>query len=192
MRSALTVTALAALLFPVAAARAAPAAPPARPTLDPELTELVRDSDKGGSSHPFIWSLDFGRPLIASLSLGWLTPFTAAGQAEEFDEDWELVPATLFQLEGGAGGGKLSLGLAGALGDYGDEFRDARMAGDVKFSLLRTWWRPVGANAKRWFIGGEIDFHYLLKFGAGVFRRIGGPSGSDTWLVSATIGYGFL
>jgi hypothetical protein len=169
-----------------------PVASPA--AMDQELQELVDSNRDAAPARETTWRVSAGRPLKLSASYGWLTLVpTDGGEDGGIEDDLDVTPATLAQLEVGLAGAKLSFGLAAARGEYGSAMRDARSAGDVKLSVLRTYGHPVGVAPGQFFVGGEIDAHWFLTLGVGIFRRVGGgTAGGESWLMAADVGVGFL
>jgi hypothetical protein len=144
-------------------------------------------SASGGSFSRFTWSVRGSVPLLASASAGVFFPL-----ALDEETGLDFGPAILFQVEGGYGGGKASVGWAGVSNDYHGGAFGKVFGLDVKASVLRAWNKPRGDFQSGEVYGGiELDAHYILKFSVGVMKQLTGHSVSS-WNLTAGAGFGFL
>jgi len=95
----------------------------------------------------------------------------------------------LFELEGGSGGGKLSLGLGARARVEEEDFRGTVGVG-LKASLARTWGSPVGTEPGLTYLGPELEISVLrVELTLGVLCRVSGAGGRSV-LFSWGVGIG--
>lgn len=123
--------------------------------------------------------LSYGAPLKWALSYG-------MGLVRESEErDWCFLGAAKV----GFGGAGMNVGLANALGHWGS---GVALTGGV----LRTFSDPMGALAKRTYVGGSLHVWPILALGGeiGVYRRLGTDAPATTrnrTLITWSTGFGF-
>lgn len=123
--------------------------------------------------------LTYGAPLKWALSYG-------MGLVRETEQrDWCFLGAAKV----GFGGASLSAGLANSMGHFGSGVA-------VTGGVLRTFNDPMGAIARRTYVGGSVHLWPILALGGevGLYRRMGsdapGTPRGRTMLVWST-GFGF-
>jgi len=95
----------------------------------------------------------------------------------------------LLQVDGGSGGGKLSLGL-GARARVDDEGFRGTAGFALRVALARTWGNPIGTDPGLTYLGPELDLSVLrIGLTLGVLFRIDGNHGAGT-LFSWGLGFG--
>jgi len=95
----------------------------------------------------------------------------------------------LLQVDGGSGGGKLSLGL-GARAKVDDEGFRGTAGFALRVALARTWGNPIGTDPGLTYLGPELDLSVLrIGLTLGVLFRIDGDHGAGT-LFSWGLGFG--
>ena len=95
----------------------------------------------------------------------------------------------LLQVDGGSGGGKLSLGL-GARAKVDDEGFRGTAGFALRVALARTWGHPIGTDPGLTYLGPELDLSVLrIGLTLGVLFRIDGDHGAGT-LFSWGLGFG--
>ena len=126
----------------------------------------------------FMGGLTYGAPLKWALSygMGWVR--------ESEQRDWCFLGAAKM----GFGGASLNVGLANSLGHWGSGV--ALTAG-----VLRTFNDPLGALAKRTYVGGNLHVWPLLALGGdvGYYVPIGrdAPGTKGKGLLVWSTGFGF-
>lgn len=135
-----------------------------------------------GSSWQFdqcMGGLTYGAPLKWALSYG-------MGFVRESEKrDWCLLGAAKV----GFGGASMSVGVANSLGHWGSGVA-------VTGGVLRTFNDPMGAIAKRTYVGGSVHLWPLLALGGevGVYRRLGSDAAGTTRgrnMITWSTGFGF-
>lgn len=123
--------------------------------------------------------LTYGAPLKWALSYG-------MGLVRESEKrDWCFLGAAKV----GFGGASMSAGLANSLGHWGS---GVALTGGV----LRTFNDPMGAIAKRTYVGGSLHVWPILALGGevGVYRRLGTDAPGTTrnrTIITWSTGFGF-
>lgn len=157
-----------ALAQPVSGGATAAAARPATP---PKPPEWQFDQCMGGLTYgaPLKWALSYGMGLVR----------------ETEKRDWCFLGAAKV----GLGGASLNVGIANSMGHFGSGVA-------ITGGVLRTFNDPMGALAKRTYLGGSVHLWPILALGGevGVYRRMGtdpaGVSRGRNLLVWST-GFGF-
>jgi hypothetical protein len=123
--------------------------------------------------------LTYGAPLKWALSYG-------MGFVRESEQrDWCFLGAGKV----GFGGASFSVGLANSMGKFGSGVA-------VTGGLLRTFNDPMGAVAKRTYVGGSVHLWPILALGGelGYYRRVGADPvglGTGRGLLVWSTGFGF-
>lgn len=123
--------------------------------------------------------LTYGAPLKWALSYG-------MGLVRESEQrDWCFLGAAKV----GFGGASMNVGLANSLGHWGS---GVALTGGV----LRTFNDPMGAIAKRTYVGGSLHVWPILALGGeiGLYRRLGTDAPGTTrnrTLITWSTGFGF-
>lgn len=123
--------------------------------------------------------LTYGAPLKWALSygMGFVT--------ESETRDWCVLGAAKV----GFGGASMNVGIANALGHWGSGTA-------VTAGVLRTFNDPMGAVARRTYVGGSVHLWPLLGLGAevGYYTRVGADAAGLTrgrGMVTWSAGFGF-
>jgi hypothetical protein len=125
-------------------------------------------------------------PLAAGV--GWGGPLGVSATGEyiyglraDIDDDGNRVKARaglLFQLHGGSGGGKFSVGVGGRGRMESEDFKGTAAAA-LKLSVAHTWGSPVGTQPGLTYLGPEIDLSAMhVALSLGPLFRIAGDGGS--------------
>lgn len=123
--------------------------------------------------------LTYGAPLKWALSYG-------MGFVRESEQrDWCFLGAAKV----GFGGASMNVGIANSMGHWGSGVA-------ITGGVLRTFNDPMGALAKRTYVGGSVHLWPLLALGGeiGVYRRIGSDASGTTRsrnLIVWSTGFGF-
>lgn len=123
--------------------------------------------------------LTYGAPLKWALSYG-------MGLVRESEtRDWCVLGAAKI----GFGGASVNVGLANSMGHWGSGVA-------VTGGVLRTFNDPMGASAKRTYVGGSVHLWPILALGGeiGVYRRMGSDGSGTTrsrTLITWSTGFGF-
>lgn len=142
----------------------------------------IATTTPSGSSWQFdqcMGGLTYGAPLKWALSYG-------MGLVHESEKrDWCLLGAAKV----GFGGASMSVGVANSLGHWGSGVA-------VTGGVLRTFNDPMGAIAKRTYVGGSVHLWPLLALGGevGLYRRLGSDVPGTTHgrtMVTWSTGFGF-
>jgi hypothetical protein len=169
--------AIVALAFSGAVMGAQPAPTPvaiadtARRTTPSASPQWQFDQCMGGLTYgaPLKWALSYGMGLVR----------------ESEQRDWCFLGAAKV----GFGGASMSVGLANSMGHWGSGVA-------VTGGVLRTFNDPMGALAKRTYVGGSVHLWPLLALGGeiGVYRRMGSDAPGTTRsrnLIVWSTGFGF-
>lgn len=148
----------------------AAAANAARDTLPPTPTRWQFDQCMGG--------LTYGAPLKFALSYG-------MGLVRESETtDWCFLGAAKV----GLGGASFNVGLANSIGHWGSGTA-------ITAGVLRTFDDPMGAVAKRTYVGGSVHLWPLLALGGevGYFVPVGSdaPGTKAKGIITWSAGFGF-
>ena len=140
--------------------------------------------------------IGFGGPFGASATLRILT-----GLAADVREGSDRVKAVcalpiphcahgfLLELDGGSGGGKLSVGF-GARARVEEEDFHGTVGVGLKAALARTWGSPVGTAPGLTYLGPELGISVLrVELSLGVLARVSGAGGRSV-LFSWGLGIG--
>jgi hypothetical protein len=123
----------------------------------------------------------YGVELFTTLRVS--TPLLVSGSAGvRLGDAAEGIMRPTVQVEAGAGGGRLAIGL--------DNTGEAGLGYALKGAVLRTWFEPIDADEDQSFLGLEAELsiqRMILSIGG--YRRI--SSGDDNWLGSMGIGFLF-
>lgn len=140
-------------------------------TLRTPTTRWQFDQCMGGLTYgaPLKWALSYGMGLVR----------------ESEKRDWCFLGAAKV----GFGGASFNVGLANSLGHWGSGVA-------VTGGLLRTFNDPMGAVAKRTYVGGSVHVWPLLALGGeiGYYTRLGtDPTGltRGRGMVTWSTGFGF-
>lgn len=152
----------------------------ARAQADPRTDEAHRNaSDSSWQFEQCMGGITYGAPLKWALSYG------MGLVHESTSHDLCFLGAAKI----GFGGAGFSTGLASSLGPFG-----SGMA--VTGGVLRTFNDPMGALAKRTYVGGSVHIWPVLGLGGeiGVYRRLGADAPGATQgrgLIVWSAGFGF-
>ncbi|GAB1341912.1 hypothetical protein [Gemmatimonas sp.] len=148
----------AALVGLAPSALSAQAAPPSSVTA---ASDSARSPNGSGSRWQFdqcMGGLTYGAPLKWALSygMGWVR--------ESEKRDWCFLGAGKV----GFGGASFSVGVANSMGHFGSGVA-------VTGGMLRTFNDPMGALAKRTYVGGSVHIWPILALGGevGYYHRVG-------------------
>jgi hypothetical protein len=186
---------LVGLAGPAAAQETSPVPSPAAPVvLDPTAparTEITLDR-----RNQFGAGIAFSGPLGAVASLRLLHGLGA--DVQDGSTSVKAVCAVpmphcaqgfLLQLDGGSGGGKLSLGVGAWANVHDDDFRGTAGAA-LRLALARTWGHPIGTEPGLTYLGPELDISVLrINLTLGALFKLAGDGGSGA-LFSWGLGFG--
>lgn len=157
----------------------APATAAAQSTRAAQSDTVTRTPTTRWQFEQCMGGLSYGAPLKWALAYG-------MGFVRESEKrDWCFLGAAKV----GFGGASVNVGLANSLGHWGSGTA-------VTAGVLRTFNDPMGATAKRTYVGGSVHLWPLLALGGevGYYTRVGAdPAGLSRGrgMVTWSTGFGF-